>query len=581
MHRASPLTISSRARIIWLLLAALLVGCAAPAQTPQSGRGASGSAPEAARPTGPKRIVIGIRGNPATPIMKVTLAGGTGQAPGAEELEELVNTRLGMVDPAGNVRPYLAASIPNVDDGSWTVLPNGGMETVWRIRPNARWHDGHAFTADDVVFSYTVWTDPEVGIFRDARYLNVESVDAPDPLTLNVRWKQPYIFADRVFDVSLMPRHLLESTYRDAKGTLTQVPYWTQDYVGTGPFKIREWAVGSHSILEAFDDFVLGRPKIDEIMFRYILDSNTLLANVLAGEVDVTMGAGLSHDQGNEVKEQWTAGRVEADASSWMAAFPKLLDPRPEVIRDVRFRRAMLHAIDRQTLADTLLPGMSGVAHSFVGPDQPWYNEIQPQVVKYDYDVRQARQLIEGLGYTMGGDGFFHDATGQQLRVEARTNDGFDFHFKTLYPVADYWQRAGVGVDVLVLNRAQAQDPRTRATFPGFEVIRNPTHVERLLIFHSSQMRTPENNWVGSNYMNLNDPVWDGLLDRFFSTIPLRERTQVLGEIVHMMTDQLFVLGIIYEADPYLISNKIVNMGPPHGNVRSPEAWNGHEWDLR
>jgi peptide/nickel transport system substrate-binding protein len=501
--------------------------------------------------------------------------------PGAEELEELVNTRLGMVDPQGNVLPYLAASVPTVEAGTWTVLPDGGMETLWRIRPEARWHDGRPFTAEDVVFSYTVWNDQEIGIFRDARYLAVESVEAPDPLTLVVRWRRPYIFADRVFDVSLMPRHILEPVYRDAKGTFTQVSYWTQEYVGTGPFKIRDWAVGSHAVLEAFDGFFLGRPKLDEIVFRYILDNNTQIASILAGEIDATMGAGLSHDQAQEMQEKWRGGKVEMDAASWMAAFPKLLDPKPEVIKDVRFRRALLHAIDRQTLADTLLPGMSGVAHSFVGPDQPWYNDVQPQVVKYDYDPRQSRQLIEGLGYTMGGDGFFRDASGQRLTIEARTNEGWDFHFKTLYPTADYWQRAGVGVDILVLNRAQAQDRTTRATFPGFEVIRNPTHVERLLIFHSTQMRTPENNYVGSNYMNYNNPEWDALLDRFFATIPLRERTQVLGQILHMMTDQLLVLGIIYESDPYLIGNRIVNMNPPRGNVRSPEAWNGHEWDVR
>ena len=47
------------------------------------------------------------------------------------------------------------------------------------------------------------------------------------------------------------------------------------------------------------------------------------------------------------------------------------------------------------------------------------------------------------------------------------------------------------------------------------------------------------------------------------------------------MTDQLLVLGIIYEADPYLIADKIVNMSPPHGNVRSPQAWNSQEWDIR
>jgi len=178
-------------------------------------------------------------------------------------------------------------------------------------------------------------------------------------------------------------------------------------------------------------------------------------------------------------------------------------------------------------------------------------------------------------------ENFFHDPAGQRLSVEARTNDGFDFHMKTLYPVADYWQRAGVETSTLVLNRAQAQTPQIRATFPGFEVIRNPTDPTRLVIFHSSQMRLPENNYVGSNYMNYKNAEWDGLLDRFFSTSPNDERTAVLGQIVHMMTDQLLVLGIIYEADPYLIANKVANMGPPHGNVRSPQAWNAYEWDIR
>jgi peptide/nickel transport system substrate-binding protein len=530
---------------------------------------------------GPKRLVVGIRGTPKTPLMKVTLAGGTGQAPGAEELEELVNTRLGMVDPQGTVRPYLAASVPTVQDGTWTVRPDGGMDTTWTIRPNARWHDGTPFTADDVVFSFNVWQDQEVGIFRDARYLTVESVEAPDPLTLAVRWRKPYILADRMFDTNLMPRHLLEAAFRDSKSTFAELPFWTQGFVGTGAFKVRVWEMGSHSVLEAFDSFVLGRPKIDEIVFRYILDSNTLLANVLTGDIDVTMGSGLSHDQGLEVQEQWRAGKVEADAAAWMAGFPNLYNPRPEVLGDVRFRRALLHALDRQAMADTLLPGMSGVAHSFVGPDQPWHNAIQPQVVRYEYDPRKTREIIEGLGYTLGSDGFFRDAAGQRLTVEARTNDGWDFHFKVLYPTADYWQRAGVAVDILVLNRAQAQDRQIRATFPGFEVIRNPTFVDRLLIFHSSQMRLPENNYTGANYMNYRNAEWDGLLDRLFSTIPYEERTEALGRLVRFMTDQLLVLGIIYEADPYLIGNRVMNMNPPRGNVRSPQAWNGHEWDLR
>ena len=54
-----------------------------------------------------------------------------------------------MVDPDGKVRPYLASSVPTFEEGTWNVVPNGEMETTWKIRPNARWHDGNPFTAED------------------------------------------------------------------------------------------------------------------------------------------------------------------------------------------------------------------------------------------------------------------------------------------------------------------------------------------------------------------------------------------------------------------------------------------------
>src|SRR5437870_1581387 len=108
--------------IMSALLSTLLLACAAPAGP---SRQPTGSQSEAPRASGPKRIVVGIRGTPVSPIMKVTVSGGTGQAPGAEELEELVNARLGMVDPDGNVRPQLAASVPTANESSWTVLPSG------------------------------------------------------------------------------------------------------------------------------------------------------------------------------------------------------------------------------------------------------------------------------------------------------------------------------------------------------------------------------------------------------------------------------------------------------------------------
>src|SRR6266496_2779113 len=143
-------------------------------------------------------------------------------------------------------------------------------------------------------------------------------------------------------------------------------------------------------------------------------------------------------------------------------------------------------------MVDTIQAGLGGVADSFIGPNQPEYAAIEPRIVRYGYEPRRATQLIEELGYTKSNDGYYRDGASQPLNVELRTIDGFDVNLKTLFPVADYWQRVGVGVDPVVIPRSRASDLRYRTTFPGFEMTRNPNYVERLQIFHSSQMRLPE-----------------------------------------------------------------------------------------
>ena len=565
---------------ICCVLAVVIAGCAAPQPSDRPQASASDSAATGST-RALKRVTAAIVGNPATTSMKINVTGGKGHVPGLDELEDLLNTRLGMMGQDGVVRPQLAEMVPSVENGLWQVLPDGRMEMTWKIRRNARWHDGAPFTSDDLVFSYRVQEDKETVFFKDTRYASVERVDAPDPLTLVVSWKQPYIFADNIFDVSILPKHVLERPFNDNKAIFTELPYWREEFVGTGAFKLREWAQGSHAGLDANDDFVLGRPRIDQITVRFIPDPNTLLANVLAGEVDFTMGLGISLDQALEVRARSKGGRVEAPLAGWVVIFPQLLYTSPEIVRNVRFRRALLHALDRQAMADTIQGGLSAVAHSFLSPNQREYTDTEAGIVRYEYDERRAGQIIEGLGYTKGSDGFYRDGANQRLEIELRTLEGFDVHPKTLFPVADAWQRLGVATETMTVSRAQVNDQRFRATFSGFELTRNPNDIGRLAIFYGSQARILERNYVGGNYMNLRDAEWDRLLDRLFSTIPYGERTAVLGDIVHRITDEVLMLGLFYDIEPVLIGGRMQNMTARNSSVRSPEAWNAQEWDAR
>ena len=131
--------------------------------------------------------------------------------------------------------------------------------------------------------------------YRDAtERLLVETLDARDDRTVVVSWKRTYILADTMFSEFALPlpKHILEQAAADDKANFFSLPYWTTEFVGTGPFTLRDWVRNSHLVLGAFGDYALGRPQLDELEVRFFLDPNVVVANVLAGSVEELAAAG-------------------------------------------------------------------------------------------------------------------------------------------------------------------------------------------------------------------------------------------------------------------------------------------------
>jgi len=554
-------------------LVLLLAGCA---PVGQSTPAAQSSAPS---PQSPKRITAAIKFDPPTLVVKLNPA----TVAGVDQLEDLVNAGLAVIGEHDVLRPQLAEAVPSSDNGLWRVFPDGTMETTWRIRPNVRWHDGTPFTSDDLVFTAQVVQDPEIAVLRDVAYTFIASVEAPDPRTVTVKWKQPFVEADALFSRQLaqpMPKHILERVYREEKPAFTDNPYFNTAFVGTGPYRVHEFVGGSHLLLRAYDEYVFGRPRIDEIEVKFISDPNVLVANVLAGSVELSLGRGISLEQAAQVRDQWRDGHVLSALKSWLVVYPQFINSNPQVITDVRFRRALMHAIDRQQLVDTLQFGLVPVAHGILSPGQPQYRDIEQRyVVRYDYDPRRAIQLVEGLGYTRGSDGIFRDASDRRLSLEFRTIMT-DINQKTMLAIADDWQRAGIAAETVVIPNQRATDLEYRANFPAVELLRQPDDVRGMLRFHGSEARTAERGYTGSNNARYVNPELDSLLDRYRTTIPLPERIDVIGQIIHHISDQLNAMGMFYDGQPVLVANRVLNVGPGLGEFAT-QSWNAHEWDVR
>jgi len=331
-------------------------------------------------------------------------------------------------------------------------------------------------------------------------------------------------------------------------------------------------------ILRANDKYVLGRPKLDEVEFRFIEDANTTQANLLAGAVDMTLGRNISGPQALEIANRWGDGRMFVDYqdASQIAAYVQHISPNPAIVTDLTFKRAALHAIDRQTMVDALVTRQSEVAHSWLRPGQPAYREIEARnAVKYEHDPRKATQLLETIGYTRGPDQTLRDAAGQQLGYELRTTSGDDLREKMLFTITAEWQQIGLAVTPYVIPRQRADDLEYRATFPAMELVRQPLDHRGNRSIHSRNTPLPENSYrVTGNRARYVNTELDGLLDRYLTTISVPERREAMGRIVRHLSENLPFLMMLYTSSVYLVSNRVQNF-------KEEGPWNTHEWDVR
>jgi peptide/nickel transport system substrate-binding protein len=564
-------------RLTAMALALIIAGCAQPDSQPGSSSLARVDNLMAVK----KRVAASIRGEPAT-LSAIIDSSGVGGTAGLAELEELLHVGLAeIVDNRVVTRPRLAESVPSLQNGQWKAFPDGRMELTWKLRADAQWHDGTPVTSADLLFTAQVGQDQDLTILSNNAYKFVESVDAPDATTVVVTWNRPFILADTMFSNGFalpLPRHLLEEVYQRDKEAFSEHPYWTEGFIGAGPFKLREFVRSSHAILEANDRYVLGRPRIDEIEVKFLNDPSVIVANVLSGAIDMSLGRGLAPEQAFEAERQWSGGKVDsAYSTSWTAIYPQFIDPNPPAIANLHFRRALLVALDRQQIVNSLAMGKTRVVSSYIGPNSPEFRDVQPQVIEYAYDQRRAIEMIQSLGFNRAQDGMLYDGGGRALALEIRTTAGDELRSNAMFAVADMWKAIGIGMEALIVPRQRASDREYRVTRPGFELTHQPNELtERALQrFQTKEIPTAQNNWRGNNRARYSSTEYDGLVDRYVVTLEARDRLELAKQINQHIAEQLPALGLLYRIDLMLVGDRLNNVSA-ETSVR-----NAHEWDIK
>lgn len=264
---------------------------------------------------------------------------------------------------------------------SWETSEDGLIWT-FHLRPNLVFHNGKPCTAAEVVRNFEHIIDPEGGSFLAPDYESVASVEAPDDTTVVFTLKESFA----PFLAILTNRCAI--TDMDA--------YDANTPIGTGPFKIASWTRGTGVVLEAHDGYwEEGLPLASRVNWNFYPESDSRVLALQAGEIDVVHA--VPKQQIDTVKQD---GSIIVDPIPGVGHDYIAFNCAEGPFSDVRMRKAVAHAIDKEIIVEGALWGFGQATNIPFPETSPWYVET----AGYEYDPEKAKALMEEAGFGGGLD---------------------------------------------------------------------------------------------------------------------------------------------------------------------------------
>jgi peptide/nickel transport system substrate-binding protein len=568
----------SRAALALIGLSLLFTACSPTASSRDT-------ASQPSVPSAPGRtLVAALRVEPNSVAAKPIGAGGVA----TYLAKRLFNADFAQLDDDGVAQPYLAEALPRLNTASWQVFPDGRMETTYRLKPSLVWHNGAALTADDWVFSHKLYATPELAASAGPVGL-IDEVLAPDPRTVVIRWKRPFVGAGAIDSSGTgapanfppLPRATLEAAFETGStDAVLNHPYWTREFIGLGPYRLQRWEPGSFLEATAFEQHVFGAPKIDRIKLQVMPDNNATIAGLLAGEVHLAPSDSnfpLGQVK-NTLRQMGEGGAVLLHPNQWRRADIQLRSEfasHPGLL-DVRVRKALAYAMDKDPINEAVYDGQSIPADVMIPTSSAAGRAVDAAITKYPFDLRKSQEMMSAAGYVKGTDGFYTSPTQGRFVSELKTNAGTD-NVAEMTILADGYRQAGFDIKDAVLPVALSQDAEARATFPGLFSANG--NVEGAIAFKSILAPNSPNRYSIESRGGWNHAEYARLLDTFSTALDANERTRLLVGMTKIFTDDLPVISMFFNCQPWVYTAAL--QGPRLVASETNLSWRIYEWTFK
>jgi peptide/nickel transport system substrate-binding protein len=434
-----------------------------------------------------------------------TLDPGVGTDEASQKIGQLLFSSLLKIDDALRVVPDLAVRFETADSQVYVAeIPSG-----------VRFHDGRELTAEDVAYTFRRFLDPSFTSARKGAYGELASVEVRGPYVVAFHLKQP----SASFPINLVMGIVPQGTGAEAG----------RRPVGSGPYRLAEFAPDDHVTLEAFDGHFRGAPRNSGLVIRTVPDDTMRGLELRKGSVDIVVND-LSPDLVHGLDESTELAVVTAPGTDYAYVGLNLRDP---VLADRRVRQAIAWALDVDAICEYLRRGLARPATSIV-PPMSWAYE--PDATRYRHDPARAMALLDEAGYRDP------DGAGPEprLRLSLKTSTAEAYRLQATVIQS---QLAGAGIAVELRSQELTtllDDVRTgnmQMYTLQFVGITDPDILRR--VFHSTQV--PPNGLNRAFYAN---PDVDRLIDEATASLDDATRLRLYRRVQALVAGDLPIISL-------------------------------------
>ena len=420
---------------------------------------------------------------------------------------------------------------------------------IIKLRDDILWHDNERFTSKDVIFTYEKIIDPKVLNSIKSNFIQVQNVKALDDYTIEVIYKQPYFKAIETWMVGILPYHIL----KDEKDLMTSS--FNKNPIGTGSYKLKEFKQGQDIELIANENYFEGKPKIEKIKYQFLPDPNTSFLYLKQKKLDLGGLTPIQVDRqlDDNFRNNYTIMQKPSFSYTYLG-----FNLKNEKFKDIRVRKALSYAINRQELVDILFFGYGKVCNGPFLPGSFAYNDEVPQITQ---DIQKAKELLKEAGYDEKNPFTF----------EIVTNTGNDIRINAAQILQYQLQKAGIIMNIRVMEwqsflNTVVHPRKFEAVLLGWSLALMP---DAYPLWHSSSAKLG-----GFNLVSYNNQEVDKLIEEGSKTVNRDDLGKIYKEIFKKINEDLPYL-FLYIPDSISVVNKDIKHIEPAfiGIMHNQKDW--------